>query len=749
MEPAINWMLARVGKVSYSMEHRNGPESYDCLPLDSTELLTPTGWKPLSEFAVGDDVVQYDVKTNKLSPTKVMNVVEPYMAEVTRRGDFEATDSHRVLYRTKKTNYIREALWGDIKDSYSVITPDMTTMDKPHTALNDLSDDEFKLLVAIQADGHYKKISGNTTRVHFHLSKKRKINRLLDLLESIGLTYTIYDELKDDTAQITIDDNTIIDNFAEKYLKDKTFTEDWVNIDEHKFDVFFHELYKWDGTDYGARKLFGSTNKKDVDTVQAVFTVNGVKSTQRKIVDNRSENYSDYYVLTYYTNPSYSLGQKISTRETMVSCISVESTYIVARVNGTPFITGNCSSAVYHALKAAGILPASTPIGWTGRMFSDLPAHGFSEIPADANGTIDAQRGDIFLWLISGDWTTPGGGAHTGIFINPNDIVHCNFSYGMSINNHDAFASAAGVKQLRVFRYRGGNPPAPTVPNNPVDQDLEVDSWVRFDGIYQVDDMQIIDGVWRVRSNVLCKRDFTWSDNGVPVEPLVEVDRASYATPDQDLNVGELFKIPGKYRVLDLGKSDTSEQWMAKLHIGGMDCWIDVEPMTEISENDAGTPQPLKKQVEAPKNEQTESSQEPQKQPETNNQPSQDLTPPAEPGNEQSEQKPKDGSGEVEKPAEIGNKPLILTEEQMAQLEKFQENINKQVGDAEYSPTISTQVKDKVYFATDIGIALAGMVAVVTSVFIPSRITEIFAVAGAITAFLGNMKIIFKLSSKK
>lgn len=85
----------------------------------------------------------------------------------------------------------------------------------------------------------------------------------------------------------------------------------------------------------------------------------------------------------------------------------------------------------------------------------------------------------------------------------------------------------------------------------------------------------------------------------------------------------------------------------------------------------------------------------------------------------------------------------------MAQLEKFQENINKQVGDTEYSPTISTQVKDKVYFATDIGIALAGMVAVIASVFIPSRITEIFAVAGAITAFLGNMKIIFKLSSKK
>ncbi|WP_276567613.1 peptidoglycan amidohydrolase family protein, partial [Streptococcus ruminantium] len=30
IETSIRWMSSRAGKVSYSMDHRNGPDSYDC-----------------------------------------------------------------------------------------------------------------------------------------------------------------------------------------------------------------------------------------------------------------------------------------------------------------------------------------------------------------------------------------------------------------------------------------------------------------------------------------------------------------------------------------------------------------------------------------------------------------------------------------------------------------------------------------------------------------------------------------------
>uniref|UniRef100_UPI0023EEFEC0 peptidoglycan amidohydrolase family protein n=1 Tax=Streptococcus ruminantium TaxID=1917441 RepID=UPI0023EEFEC0 len=30
IETSIRWMSSRAGKVSYSMDYRNGPDSYDC-----------------------------------------------------------------------------------------------------------------------------------------------------------------------------------------------------------------------------------------------------------------------------------------------------------------------------------------------------------------------------------------------------------------------------------------------------------------------------------------------------------------------------------------------------------------------------------------------------------------------------------------------------------------------------------------------------------------------------------------------
>lgn len=70
----------------------------------------------------------------------------------------------------------------------------------------------------------------------------------------------------------------------------------------------------------------------------------------------------------------------------------------------------DCSSAIYHALIYAGILPQGFRIGNTETMFVDLPKFGFQRIEADANGYIPTQRGDIFIWGKQG--YTSGAGGH-------------------------------------------------------------------------------------------------------------------------------------------------------------------------------------------------------------------------------------------------------------------------------------------------------------------------------------------------
>lgn len=113
----------------------------------------------------------------------------------------------------------------------------------------------------------------------------------------------------------------------------------------------------------------------------------------------------------------------------------------------------DCSSAVYYSLMDAGI-NTSGKVGNTESMFSDLPAWGFREVQATAAG-IPAQRGDIFVWGDPG--SSAGAAGHTGIFVDPDNIIHCNYGYnGITVNNHDYIWSANGSPPCHIFRYYGG-----------------------------------------------------------------------------------------------------------------------------------------------------------------------------------------------------------------------------------------------------------------------------------------------------
>ncbi|MUN54791.1 hypothetical protein GMA10_06135 [Kocuria koreensis] len=118
----------------------------------------------------------------------------------------------------------------------------------------------------------------------------------------------------------------------------------------------------------------------------------------------------------------------------------------------------DCSSSVYYALMDAGANTSGT-VGNTESMFSDLPSWGFQEVQATAEG-IPTQRGDIFIWGDPG--SSAGAAGHTGIFVDSDNILHCNFGYnGITLNNHDYIWSANGSPPCHIFRYSGGESPAP------------------------------------------------------------------------------------------------------------------------------------------------------------------------------------------------------------------------------------------------------------------------------------------------
>ena len=123
----------------------------------------------------------------------------------------------------------------------------------------------------------------------------------------------------------------------------------------------------------------------------------------------------------------------------------------------------DCSSAVYFALKYAGMLPANTAIGNTDSLFGSLERAGWTQVRAEASGNIPARRGDVFIWGVRG--ASSGASGHTGFFCDDSDnIIHCNSGHnGITVNPHDAIWEINGCPPVTIYRPPAEGPSADEV----------------------------------------------------------------------------------------------------------------------------------------------------------------------------------------------------------------------------------------------------------------------------------------------
>ena len=119
----------------------------------------------------------------------------------------------------------------------------------------------------------------------------------------------------------------------------------------------------------------------------------------------------------------------------------------------------DCSSSVYYALRSAGAVSAGWAVN-TEYEHNWLINNGYELI--SENTPWDAQRGDVFIWGRKG--ASAGAGGHTGIFIDEDNIIHCNYRYdGISVNDHDDIWVYAGRPYYYIYRLTNPNaqPEAP------------------------------------------------------------------------------------------------------------------------------------------------------------------------------------------------------------------------------------------------------------------------------------------------
>ena len=347
-----------------------------------TELLTPTGWKPIADITNDDKVCQYDPQTNSTSFTTPTIIPPHFSKEVyeiaANNGNARQVVSggHRVYVeeKIKKDNQCKD--WGyEVYEARDMANVNLSAHRRFRTAAPLATTGEGmtavdRLLVAVNADGSF--FCGSTPRytgaktgaipAHFTFHKQRKIDRLQKLANEAGWKLVENKETHPGRRNFTL-------HVPLAYVpqdRSKKFRNWWAldNITAQWAEEFVHENGLWDGHKLKGEEgvTFYTTDKDDSDFFVAVSLLAGYRSRTKLRVDSRKESFSDSYVTyaSFSKDCVNAQSMKIKRVEPqMVYCVQVPTTFLVTRNGECPVISGNC----VHAKSYSNIFMtlASTP----------------------------------------------------------------------------------------------------------------------------------------------------------------------------------------------------------------------------------------------------------------------------------------------------------------------------------------------------------------------------------------------------
>lgn len=312
-----------------------------CVPTYS-EVLTRSGWVPLYDIEVGDEIACADLDNLNITFEEVYDMVPLKEQDTYTNCGLTATKDHRMVYSYQQSKELYKI------NDFKHLLKDGTQVYIPLAGYSNfegfpISDDMLRFLIAVQADGHYMYDVRKTDRsthhygVEFHLKKPRKIEAIKEILESIGFEYKLTNQ-SNGSVKIRIYNQAgtnIADDVCEKYLKNKCFTWKWLNLSSDQAKIFLDEILYWDGC--VEAKLYSSKDIINLDVVNAIAAINGVGS--RVFACNVQFRNSPYMTLGSNTKRH---NKQHNTRYTKVSCVSVKTGIFLMRQDGKTFVVGNC-----------------------------------------------------------------------------------------------------------------------------------------------------------------------------------------------------------------------------------------------------------------------------------------------------------------------------------------------------------------------------------------------------------------------
>lgn len=323
-----------------------------CVDKD-TEFMTPQGWKRIAEYD-NDEVLQVDNNMNS-SFTDATFVDQPangwYLFDGVNTS-MKLSGEHRVIYETPKGNLCEKSAESLYQERTGIKL--YSNVKSIEFSRKSFSDAEIRLIVVVAAEGSIMDTNDGTVRIN--LKKRRKKDRLIEILDAVGLRYNV----------IHTEDYS---SFSFCHIGTKDLTQLW-GCDMRQMRVVYDEFVYWAGyTDKrtGCRQ-FSSAHKPDVDFIQYIIT--NVRGTVGDIDicdrveqpdctggEGRARKPVEYIVRETTTRKKYLDPKRGGTHRASFTfakslpgerkyCFTVPSGMFLARKNNFVFVTGNSGKSI-------------------------------------------------------------------------------------------------------------------------------------------------------------------------------------------------------------------------------------------------------------------------------------------------------------------------------------------------------------------------------------------------------------------
>lgn len=295
-----------------------------------TEVLTRNGWEAISTWK-GGEIAQWSqdgsIRFAQASPNRfetnepTVTLDSPYASGVFTLGHTVPTYNTVRKFRTRQAGNMLQ-----VKQAYLPLSGTLK-----HEG--SITAGQMRLLVAIQADGHWVLDTAQGRGLQFTFRKTRKIERIKELLKAEGVPFRIQ-EFPSCPGQFRVSVR-----WADKpkwMLPEYKHFGPWLlDSTEEARKAFIEELHHWDGSDAGkkANRYYYSSEAGNHEWVAIVAHLTGVAVLPGANGKSAIRNTSSTKVWAKHWAPSEPLKE--------VFCPTTETGFWVYRYKGKIGVTGN------------------------------------------------------------------------------------------------------------------------------------------------------------------------------------------------------------------------------------------------------------------------------------------------------------------------------------------------------------------------------------------------------------------------